>query len=278
MMNAPDSPWRMRPSIRNAEARLPDGANPTSSEPMMLRTKPICTTFTRPNRSARLPMTTMKMPENSAVIDTAMFITLVSIPRSSRHHRRDVQRRLGEQPERQHAEDDAEQDTVISDELRLLTHPRRLRCHGRSLSEGQQARRRTGDRHRSGRVRGRGIRGERVLHAGPAPPDEVVVTVPRPLAAGCAERRGVAAAGRASNGVDPRTRGKHRAQGPDRRGARESRPGARRGRCRQRRPGSGRAAPLGPAGRPRVTRARAAVPGRVPSAPRRRRCCLTRAV
>ena len=28
-------------------------------------------------------MTTMKIPENSAVIDTAMFITVVSIPRSS---------------------------------------------------------------------------------------------------------------------------------------------------------------------------------------------------
>ena len=49
----------------------------------MLRTKPHCTTFTRPIRSASPPMTTMKMPENSAVIDTAMFITLVSIPRSA---------------------------------------------------------------------------------------------------------------------------------------------------------------------------------------------------
>src|SRR5688500_8167331 len=83
MMNAPDRPWRMRPSVRKAEARLPDGANPTSNEPMMLSTKPTCTIFTRPKRSARLPMTTMKMPENNAVIDTAMFITLVSMPRSS---------------------------------------------------------------------------------------------------------------------------------------------------------------------------------------------------
>jgi hypothetical protein len=72
----------MRPSIRNTDARLPAGASPTSSEPAMLRTKPICTIFTRPNRSARLPTTTMKMPENSAVIDTAMFIRLMPIPRS----------------------------------------------------------------------------------------------------------------------------------------------------------------------------------------------------
>jgi hypothetical protein len=48
----------------------------------MLRMKPHCTVFTRPIRSASPPMTTTKMPENNAAMDTAMFITLVSTPRS----------------------------------------------------------------------------------------------------------------------------------------------------------------------------------------------------
>ncbi len=49
----------------------------------MLRMKPIIVMRTRPRRSARPPTTTMKMPEKSAVIETAMFMTLVSTPRSS---------------------------------------------------------------------------------------------------------------------------------------------------------------------------------------------------
>ena len=49
---------------------------------MMLRTNPHIRIFTRPTRSARPPTTTMKMPENSAVIDTAMFMTLVGTSRS----------------------------------------------------------------------------------------------------------------------------------------------------------------------------------------------------
>lgn len=49
----------------------------------MLSTKPHCTMRTRPTRSAKPPMTTMKMPEKSAVMDTAMFMTLVPTPRSS---------------------------------------------------------------------------------------------------------------------------------------------------------------------------------------------------
>lgn len=48
----------------------------------MFRKKPIFTTFRRPTRSARPPIATMKMPENSAVIATAMFIMLASSPRS----------------------------------------------------------------------------------------------------------------------------------------------------------------------------------------------------
>ena len=49
----------------------------------MLNTKPHIRILTRPSRSARPPMTTMKMPENSAVIDTAMFMTLVATLRSA---------------------------------------------------------------------------------------------------------------------------------------------------------------------------------------------------
>src|SRR5437868_3812770 len=82
MMQAPESPWQMRPTSKEVDANAPDGARPTRREPTMLRTKPHCTTFTRPTRSASPPRTTIKMHENSAVMDTAMFITLIGIPRS----------------------------------------------------------------------------------------------------------------------------------------------------------------------------------------------------
>ena len=85
MMQAAESPWQMRPSINKGTASAPDGANPTMSEPTMLRMKPICTIFTRPTRSAPPPMTTMKIPENSAAIDTAMVITLHLDPEIGRH-------------------------------------------------------------------------------------------------------------------------------------------------------------------------------------------------
>src|SRR5690349_10539877 len=78
MMQAAESPWQIRPPIRKVEASAPpEGAKPTTSEPTMLRAKPHCTTFTRPTRSASPPITTMKIPENSEVIETAMFITLI---------------------------------------------------------------------------------------------------------------------------------------------------------------------------------------------------------
>ena len=56
---------------------------PTSSEPAMLRMNPHIKILTRPTRSARPPTTTMKMPENNAVIDTAMFMMLVATSRSA---------------------------------------------------------------------------------------------------------------------------------------------------------------------------------------------------
>ena len=49
---------------------------------MMLSTKPTITILTRPTRSAKPPMKTMNMPENSAVMATAIFIRLASSPRS----------------------------------------------------------------------------------------------------------------------------------------------------------------------------------------------------
>ena len=82
MMNAAESPWQTRPDISNGTANAPDGAIPTSSDPAMPSTNPHIRIFTRPTRSARPPTTTMKMPENSAVMDTAMFMTLVATPRS----------------------------------------------------------------------------------------------------------------------------------------------------------------------------------------------------
>jgi hypothetical protein len=83
MMHAADNPWQMRPAMRKAGASAPEGAKPTSRAPAMPSRKPHCTTLTRPARSATPPSTTMKMPEKRAVMDTAMFITLVGTPRSA---------------------------------------------------------------------------------------------------------------------------------------------------------------------------------------------------
>jgi hypothetical protein len=83
MMNAAESPWKMRPSISRGTAIEPGGAMATSSDPTMPSMNPTFRIFTRPTRSASPPTTTMKMPENSAVIDTAMFMTLVATARSA---------------------------------------------------------------------------------------------------------------------------------------------------------------------------------------------------
>jgi hypothetical protein len=83
MMNAPDRPWQMRPSSRNGGANGPDGATPTRMDPPMLSMNPQIRIVTRPSRSARPPTTTMKMPEKSAVIETAMFMTLIVMLRSA---------------------------------------------------------------------------------------------------------------------------------------------------------------------------------------------------
>jgi len=56
--------YRARPGSRKYKASVPRGANPIKSDQMMLRTKPATTILTRPIRSAKPPMKTMKMPEN----------------------------------------------------------------------------------------------------------------------------------------------------------------------------------------------------------------------
>ena len=82
MMQAPDRPCSARPDSRKYNATAPPGAKPINSDPIILSTKPAITILTRPIRSAKPPMKTMKMPENSAVMATAIFIRLVSSPRS----------------------------------------------------------------------------------------------------------------------------------------------------------------------------------------------------
>lgn len=63
--------------------------------------------FRRPTRSAKPPITTIKMPENSEVIATATFIMLASADVAA-HVRCNIERGLGEQPEAHNAHDDAE--------------------------------------------------------------------------------------------------------------------------------------------------------------------------
>src|SRR5690606_16133519 len=74
MMKAPDKPWQIRPSVRKVEPIGPVGASASNSEPVIENTNPHWTVLILPKRSASPPMTTMKMPENKAVMETAMFI------------------------------------------------------------------------------------------------------------------------------------------------------------------------------------------------------------
>ena len=82
MMQAADTPWMARPSIRNGVDMAPVGVRAIISAPTMLRMKPRFMMRTRPMRSARPPITTMNIPENRDVMATAMFIRLASMPRS----------------------------------------------------------------------------------------------------------------------------------------------------------------------------------------------------
>src|ERR1044072_2164935 len=71
-----------RPIIR--KVTVPAGEIAISNEPRMLRARPKKVIFKRPSRSASPPATTMKMPENRAVMLTAILFRLSLIPNSSR--------------------------------------------------------------------------------------------------------------------------------------------------------------------------------------------------
>lgn len=75
-------PCTARPVSSSGIDRLPRGAKPISNAPTILSTKPHITIFTRPKRSAKPPNTTVSMPENRAVMATAIFIISASSPKS----------------------------------------------------------------------------------------------------------------------------------------------------------------------------------------------------
>ena len=83
MINAAENPCKALPRSNIGTARLPLGDNPTRSEPAIARYNSILKIFTRPTLSANPPITTMKIPEKSAVSYTAMFIVSASTPSAS---------------------------------------------------------------------------------------------------------------------------------------------------------------------------------------------------
>src|ERR1043165_524300 len=72
----------IRPVIK--KATVPAGEIAIRSEPRTLSAKPTWVIFNRPRRSARPPATTMKIPENRAVMLTAILFRLSLIRNSSR--------------------------------------------------------------------------------------------------------------------------------------------------------------------------------------------------
>ena len=82
MMQAAERPWMIRPAMRNKN--VPEGEIAMSSDPRILKPSPALVSRTRPMRSARLPAMTIKIPENSAVMLTAMLFKLSLMFRSAR--------------------------------------------------------------------------------------------------------------------------------------------------------------------------------------------------
>jgi hypothetical protein len=82
MMQAAEIPWITRPINKNVA--VPTGDRAINSDPRTPKTMPTLVSLTRPNLSARPPAITMTMPENKAVILTAMLLTLSAIRKSSR--------------------------------------------------------------------------------------------------------------------------------------------------------------------------------------------------
>ena len=81
-MQAAERPCIIRPVIKKIAVPLGDAA--ISSDPIMLKTSPIFVILTRPNLSPKPPMTTIKIPENRAVILTAILLVFTSMPKSVR--------------------------------------------------------------------------------------------------------------------------------------------------------------------------------------------------
>ncbi len=77
IINAPESPCKILPNNKVNSAKKPEGENPTKSDPIILSIKPILIVLTLPQRSDRFPIITIKIPENNAVTDTAIFIIWV---------------------------------------------------------------------------------------------------------------------------------------------------------------------------------------------------------
>ena len=114
-MHAADRPCTARPSISSGVARLPEGAKPTNSEPTMLSTKPT----DDPHATQAIGEAAHHHDEDAGeqrrdrhgVVHGVGLDAQVAL-----HVRRDVQRGLGEQPERDHPEDDPEEQAVIAPE------------------------------------------------------------------------------------------------------------------------------------------------------------------
>ena len=66
----------MDDASRHEKHGVPEGEIAMRSDPRILKARPALVSRTRPSRSARLPATTMKIPENRAVMLTAMLFTL----------------------------------------------------------------------------------------------------------------------------------------------------------------------------------------------------------
>nr|AAL26691.1 unknown [Staphylococcus aureus] len=77
IIHAADTPCIIRPKISNAGKFVII----INAEPIILNNKPIFVIFTRPILSARPPVPTTNMPENSAVRLTAILIVPISAPK-----------------------------------------------------------------------------------------------------------------------------------------------------------------------------------------------------
>ena len=74
MMQAAERPWMIRPAMR--KTTVSEGEIAINSDPRILSARPTLVSRTRPRRSAKLPATTMKIPEKRELTLTAMLFRL----------------------------------------------------------------------------------------------------------------------------------------------------------------------------------------------------------